>query len=144
MAEMQVIFQLVAVEIILTVEVQRCLLFGTENIVKICYAYSAVNYPVHLVCRDTAGRAAAYIVNMSPQKLSSSVPSWKKAQRFFIERAESRSEQYSSTLSKQLWNIIASSISAIALPIIPVCRRETQYFRLLSITSRSATTFETA
>ena len=57
MAEMQVIFQLVAVEIILTVEVQRCLLFGTENIVKICYAYSAVNYPVHLVCRDTAGGA---------------------------------------------------------------------------------------
>ena len=38
MAEMQVIFQLVAVEIILTVEVQRCLLFGTENIVKICLA----------------------------------------------------------------------------------------------------------
>lgn len=64
---MQVIFQFVAVEIILTVEVQRCLLFGTENIVKICYAYSAVNYPVHLVCRDTAGRAAAYIVNVSPR-----------------------------------------------------------------------------
>lgn len=60
-------FQLVAVEIILTVEVQRCLLVKTENIVKICYSYSAVNYPVHLVCRDTAGCAAAYIVNVSPK-----------------------------------------------------------------------------
>ena len=69
MAEMQVIFQLVAVEIILTVEVQRCLLFGTENIVKICYAYSAVNYPVHLVCRDTAGRRRLYCKYVPPETL---------------------------------------------------------------------------
>ena len=44
-------------------------LLRTENIVKICYAYSAVNYPVHLVCRDTAGRAAAYIVDVSSEAL---------------------------------------------------------------------------
>ena len=135
---MQVIFQLVAVEIILTVEVQRCLLFGTENIVKICYAYSAVNYPVHLVCRDTAERAA-YIPEALLKRtvVEESAEVLHRMRRITVE-------QYSSTLSKQLWNIIASSISAIALPIIPVCRRETQYFRLLSITSRSATTFETA
>lgn len=139
---MQVIFQLVAVEIILTVEVQRCLLVKTENIVKICYSYSAVNYPVHLVCRDTAGRAAS-IVNVSPETLLKRTVVEESAEVLHRMRRITV-EQYSSTLSKQLWNIIASSISAIALPIIPVCRRETQYFRLLSITSRSATTFETA
>lgn len=143
MAEMQVIFQFVAVEIILTVEVQRCLLFGTENIVKICYAYSAVNYPVHLVCRDTVGRDAAYTVDVSPEALLKRTVVEESAEVLHRMRRITV-EQYSSTLSKQLWNIIASSISAIALPIIPVCRRETQYFRLLSITSRSATTFETA
>ena len=129
---MQVIFQFVAVEIILTVEVQRCLLFGTENIVKICYAYSAVNYPVHLVCRDTAGRDAAYTVDVSPEALLKRTVVEESAEVLHRMRRITV-EQYSSTLSKQLWNIIASSISAIALPIIPVCRRETQYFRLLSI-----------
>ena len=69
MAEMQVIFQLVAIEIILTVEVQCCFLFRAEHIVKIRHADSAIHYPVHLVCRDTAGRAAADIVDVSPETL---------------------------------------------------------------------------
>ena len=110
MAEMQVIFQFVAVEIILTVEVQRCLLFGTENIVKICYAYSAVNYPVHLVCRDTAGRDAAYTVDVSPEALLKRTVVEESAEVLHRMRRITV-EQYSSTLSKQLWNIIASSIS---------------------------------
>ena len=67
MAEMQVIFQLVAVEIVLTVEVQRCFLFRAEHIVKIRYADSAIHDTVHLVCGDAAGRAAAYIVDVSPE-----------------------------------------------------------------------------
>lgn len=68
MAEMQVIFQLVAIEIILTVEVQCCFLFRAEHIVKIRHADSAIHYSVHLVCGYTAGRAA-YIVDVSPEAL---------------------------------------------------------------------------
>lgn len=143
MAEMQVIFQLVAVEIILTVEVQRCLLFGTENIVKICYAYSAVNYPVHLVCRDTAGRAAAYIVDVSPEAL---------LKRTVVEEsAEVLHRTRRITVGAVFKHVIEAIVEHYrvlnsALPCgytLSACR-ETQYFRPLSITSRSAATFETA
>ena len=61
-----------------------------------------------------------------------------------MARPLSRSETYSRTLSMQLWNWMASRIFAMAGPMMPVCRRLTQYFRPLSMTYRSAATLETA
>ena len=64
---MQIVFQLVRIQIILSVKVQRCIIFWIKHIIDIFDADLAIHDPIHRVGVHPAGRTAPNVVNMVPE-----------------------------------------------------------------------------